>query len=219
MTSMFPPWSIAPDATQVLSPFVQLYHAALKNQAVSVVRHPLSIAGFLMGKFVAQVDSFGGKDFLKKLYTVRVSAIGDVALGPFSDGTSGSCQETTTNSASSSSSSCSCNVGPRVVNVFPLDALFGGSNNKSGSFMFSGCHVTYLTPSEPAPSNLGTILLVVIPIVVAVLAVAGQKLLRKHLAAAKVTFAPKDATAPVATMIVALKKESSLWERYPASMP
>eukprot|EP00760_Papus_ankaliazontas_P038448 PhM_4_TR9132/c0_g2_i5/m.34700 len=74
MTSMFPPWSIAPDATQVLSPFVQLYHAALKNQAVSVVRHPLSIAGFLMGKFVAQVDSFGGKDFLKKLYTVRVSA-------------------------------------------------------------------------------------------------------------------------------------------------
>eukprot|EP00760_Papus_ankaliazontas_P000594 PhM_4_TR10104/c0_g2_i1/m.65614 len=206
MTSMFPPWSLTTKAQA--SPFVQMYHAALGN-----ARNPLFVVGFLFGKFLQQIESFGGVDFVSKLYTVRVAAIGDIALGPFSDGSQGGCQDPL---------SCSCNIGPRLLHVFPIEALFSDGDNVTvtHSFSFSGCGVTYTTPADSSSTDRDVIISTTVSIFVILLAlVGGYKFLHAYLAKSKVRYALKDTGSPIGAMIVAMKHESLLWERYPAAMP
>eukprot|EP00760_Papus_ankaliazontas_P030245 PhM_4_TR4686/c0_g2_i1/m.105985 len=211
-TSSMPLWVAAPEKQQ--SPFVQKYNKELSEFSEAQRRHPLTIAGFFMAKFVEQLNSLGGNDIVKNIYTVRVSALGDVALGPFRDSSDTSCTEEI----------CTCNIGPRVLYTFNLYSLFNATNDTgavTNMLSIESCRVPYNVPPETTKSQLPLTLGVAIPVGVVFLicCYVSNIVFRKYIAKKKVMFAPKNAQEAFSVMIVALKKESVLWERYPASMP
>eukprot|EP00760_Papus_ankaliazontas_P000454 PhM_4_TR10077/c0_g1_i4/m.46866 len=175
----------------------------------SPVRHPLTAAGYFMGRLMglvlAQVSEATGPLMLKKMYDLGLILVVDVSLGPLQDAVDGD------------DTAHACNVGPRKLYHYSVRSVLydAPDPHKHRVVTFSSCDVVYPDePTDPTPLPLGAIIggSVAFIAVLAILSFVHNQLHVRHLN----RHAPR--TPPMCFLLTDIQSSTRLWETFPELM-